>query len=154
MWRFAINHAMERPLTGYEFMAFWRTRNVFSAEMGNFWANLAAHSLDGYLDIALTIGLPGLASTLLLIVVMPPVNFHNRADGEANRVLSPLFLRYWPFAIRQLLRQGQSNLVLPPERILRSSFSGAISRQAIAASRRDHLVEVSSNIRECGLVRA
>jgi O-antigen ligase len=65
----------------------------------HFWANLAAHSLDGYLDIALTTGLPGLASTLLLIVVMPLVNFHNRADGEANRVLSLLFLRFWPFGI-------------------------------------------------------
>jgi hypothetical protein len=72
-------------------MAFWRTRDVLSAEMGNFWANLAAHSLDGYLDIALT--------TLLLIVVMPLVNFHNRADGEANLVLSLLFLRFWPFGI-------------------------------------------------------
>jgi O-antigen ligase len=65
----------------------------------NFWANLAAHSLDGYLDIALTTGLRGLASTLLLIVVMPLVNFHNRADGEANLVLSLLFLRFWPFGI-------------------------------------------------------
>jgi O-antigen ligase len=63
------------------------------------WQLRAAHSLDGYLDIALTTGLRGLASTLLLIVVMPLVNFHNRADGEANLVLSLLFLRFWPFGI-------------------------------------------------------
>ena len=69
VWRFAIDHAMERPLTGFGFMAFWRTRDVFSAEMANFWANLAAHSHE-YLDIALTTGLPGLAFTLLLVVVM------------------------------------------------------------------------------------
>jgi O-antigen ligase len=99
VWRFAIDHALERPLTGHGFMAFWRTRDVFSAELANFWANLAAHSHNGYLDIALTTGLPGLASTLLLIVVMPLINFHERADGETNRVLSLLFLRFWLFGI-------------------------------------------------------
>jgi O-antigen ligase len=99
VWRFAMDHAVERPLTGWGFMAFWRTRDVFSAEMANFWANLAAHSHDGYLDIALTTGLPGLASTLLFVVVMPLINFHNRFDGEANRVLSLLFLRFWLFGI-------------------------------------------------------
>jgi O-antigen ligase len=99
VWRFAIDHAMERPLTGYGFMAFWRTPDVFLAEMANFWANLAAHSHDGYLDIALTTGLPGLAFTLLLVVVMPLINFHNRVDGEANRVLSLLCLRFWLFGI-------------------------------------------------------
>ena len=30
VWRFAIDHAMERPLTDFGFMAFWRTRDVFS----------------------------------------------------------------------------------------------------------------------------
>jgi len=99
VWRFAIDHAMERPITGHGFMAFWRTRDVFSAEMANFWANLAAHSHDGYMDIALTTGLPGLAFTLILIVVMPLINFHNRANGETNRVLSLLFLRFWLFGI-------------------------------------------------------
>ena len=129
VWRFAIDHAMERPLTGFGFMAFWRTRDVFSAEMANFWANLAAHSHE-YLDIALTTGLPGLAFTLLLVVVMPLINFHNRVDG--NRVLSLLCLQLLRVGA---VRQGQSNLVLPLERILRSSFSGAILRQAIAVSR-------------------
>ena len=99
VWRFAIDHAMERPITGHGFMAFWRTRDVFSAEMANFWANLAAHSHDGYMDIALTTGLPGLAFTLILIVVMPLINFHNRANGETNCVLSLLFLRFWLFGI-------------------------------------------------------
>jgi O-antigen ligase len=75
------------PVTGS-----WRSGGHVTS-FPHFWANLAAHSLDGYLDIALTTGLPGLASTLLLIVVMPLINFHNRADGEANRVLSLLFLR-------------------------------------------------------------
>jgi O-antigen ligase len=89
---------MERPLTGYGFMAFWRTRDVFSAEMAKFWANLAAHSLDGYPDIALTTGLRVLRRRCCSFV-MPLVNFHSRADGEANLMLSLLFLRFWPFGI-------------------------------------------------------
>jgi len=122
-------------------MAFWRTRDVFSAEMANFWANLAAHSHDGYLDIALTTGLPGLAFTLLLVVVMPLHQFplQGRRRGQSRTIAAvPVLLAVRH--LRQLLRvgavrQGQSNLVLPPERILRASFSGAILRQAIAASR-------------------
>ena len=99
VWRFALDHTMERPITGHGFMAFWRTRDVFSAETAQFWANLAAHSHNGYLDIALTTGLPGLAFTLMLIVVIPLINFHNRADGETNRVLSLLLVRFWLFGI-------------------------------------------------------
>lgn len=99
VWRFAIDHALQRPITGYGFMAFWRTRAVLSVDITKLWANVAAHSHNGYLDIALTTGLQGLASTFLFIVIMPLVNFHNRMDGEANRVLSLLFLRFWLFGI-------------------------------------------------------
>jgi hypothetical protein len=37
--------------------------------------------------------------TLLFVVVMPLINFHTRVGGEANRVLSLLFLRFWLFGI-------------------------------------------------------
>jgi hypothetical protein len=119
-------------LTDFGFMAFWRARDVFSAEMANFWANLAAHSHDGYLDIALTTGLPGLAFTLLLVVdAAHQFPQQGRPRDESRAVAAaPAIL-----AVRHLhqllricaVRQGQSNLVLPPERNLRSSFSGAIS---------------------------
>jgi O-antigen ligase len=99
VWRFAIDHALERPITGYGFMAFWRTSAVMSVEVPRLWANVVAHSHNGYLDVALTTGLPGLASTFLFIVVMPLINFHKRVEGEANRVLSLLFLRFWLFGI-------------------------------------------------------
>jgi hypothetical protein len=75
--------------------------------------------------------------TLLFVVVMPLINFHTRVGGEANRVLSLLFLRFWLFGIyvncfeSTLFHRGNPIWVC-----LLAQFSGAISGQAIATSKR------------------
>ena len=57
------------------------------------WANAATDAHNAYLNLALTIGLPGLLLTILWVVVLPIADFYRLpADPEAAP-LQLLFLR-------------------------------------------------------------
>lgn len=99
IWKFAIDQALERPITGHGFMAFWRTRDLPSTDAVDSWTTLAAHSHNGYLDFALTTGLPGVALAILFVVISPILNYHKCLRVETNRTLSLLFLQIWLFGI-------------------------------------------------------
>jgi O-antigen ligase len=99
IWKFAIEHALDRPLTGHGFMAFWRTRDLPTTDAVASWTTLAAHSHNGYLDIALTTGLPGAALCILFVVILPISNYHKCLQFETNRALSLLLLQIWLFGI-------------------------------------------------------
>jgi len=99
IWKFAIEHTLERPLIGHGFMAFWRTRDLPMTDAVVSWTTLAAHSHNGYLEIALTTGLPGAALCVLFIVILPIVNYHKCLQFETNRTLSLLLLQIWLFGI-------------------------------------------------------
>ena len=60
VWQFVLDHVIERPITGFGFASFWGTPEVVYG-MGGYpiWANMAGHAHNGYLDLALTIGIPG-----------------------------------------------------------------------------------------------
>jgi len=99
IWKFAIDHALERPFVGQGYMAFWRTRDLSSIDFAGSWAGLAAHSHNGYIDMALTIGVPGAILAVVFVVIVPLCNFHNCLPFESNRKLSLLFLQLWLFGI-------------------------------------------------------
>jgi O-antigen ligase len=63
------------------------------------WAATAAHSHNGYLDTTLTMGLPGLALLIAVLVVAPLLNFQT-ADREGNDgPLAMVMFRIWLFGI-------------------------------------------------------
>jgi O-antigen ligase len=99
VWRFALENALERPVTGHGYMAFWRTDELMSADRSDTWANIASSSHNGYLDLALTTGLPGLALAMLFLLIKPMLNFHHCRIEGGNRDLSGLWLQIWIFAI-------------------------------------------------------
>ena len=60
IWQFALDRVAERPITGYGFAAFWGTKQVVYGMSGaSIWANTAAHAHNAYLNLALTVGIPG-----------------------------------------------------------------------------------------------
>ena len=63
------------------------------------WAATAAHSHNGYLDTTLTMGLPGLALLLAVLVFGPLKNFQIAEDGGNSGPLTMLFLRIWLFGV-------------------------------------------------------
>ena len=99
IWTFAVQALLLRPWTGYGFAAFWGSGSIRDLPQGMEWAEYASHSHNGYLDTALSIGLPGLALLMAVLVIAPLRNFHLAERGGNNGPLAMLLLRIWLFGI-------------------------------------------------------
>jgi len=106
VWQYAISNILERPVLGHGFMAFWRTEEVLSdTQSTDLWANTAAHSHNGYLDIALTTGFPGLFLCVAFVVIGPIISYHRFRRNRSSRfapemtALSTFLLQIWLFGI-------------------------------------------------------
>jgi O-antigen ligase len=99
VWEFAVNRMLERPITGYGFSAFWGTPEVVYGMGGNtIWANTAGHAHNGYLDLALTVGIPGSVLVTLWLLVLPLFDFYRAPHDPSGAPLEMLFLRICLFA--------------------------------------------------------
>jgi O-antigen ligase len=106
VWQFSIGNILSRPVLGHGFMAFWRTERVLGENSyTDLWANTAAHSHNGYLDMALTTGIPGLILCFAFVVVGPIRNYYRYQRKKSDRAgpntaaLSTLLLQIWLFGI-------------------------------------------------------
>jgi O-antigen ligase len=99
IWTFAIQSLQDRLLTGYGFAAFWGSSSMQNLPEGMEWAQTASHSHNGYLDTALTMGLPGMALLIAVLVIAPLRNFHVADRGGNNGPLAVLLLQIWLFGI-------------------------------------------------------
>jgi O-antigen ligase len=72
---------------------------VFGSVENVTWATAAADAHNAYLNMAITTGIPGLALVILLVVVLPLIDYQKGADDDASRALSTLFMRIWLFGV-------------------------------------------------------
>ena len=72
---------------------------TLQAAAGAEWAVTAAHSHNSYLDLAVTIGLPGLILAVLIFVLAPLENFQAVEAGSKSRPLAKFFLTIWLFGL-------------------------------------------------------
>ena len=119
VWQFVLEHIRERPVVGYGFASFWGTPEVVYGMGGDeVWANTAGHAHNGYLDLALTLGIPGALLTTLWLVVLPLVDFYRSPDDLSADPLRMLFLRVCLFTAygscfeSMLLRQGAAAIIV------------------------------------------
>jgi O-antigen ligase len=99
IWTFGLQASKLRLATGYGFAAFWGSSAVQHLPEGMEWAATAAHSHNGYLDTALTMGLPGLALVIAVLVIAPLRNFHAAEVGGNRGPLALALLRIWLFGL-------------------------------------------------------
>jgi O-antigen ligase len=92
IWQFAMEHVAQRPFTGYGFSAFWGTEPVVYG-LSSTWATAAADAHNAYLNLAVTIGIPGLALVILWIVVLPLVDYYRHEPQTHTQPLQTFFLR-------------------------------------------------------------
>jgi O-antigen ligase len=100
IWEIALQALWQRPFTGYGFSSFWGTEQVIYG-MGDTasWADAATDAHNAYLNLALTIGLPGVALAVVWAVVLPILDFHRRLrDGGRGSPMHTLFLRVCLFS--------------------------------------------------------
>jgi O-antigen ligase len=98
IWKFAVDHVAQRPITGYGFATFWGTEQVVYGMSGATWANTAAHAHNGFVDLALTVGIPGSALVTLWLLVLPLFDYYRAPAEPDGAALKMLFLRICLFA--------------------------------------------------------
>jgi exopolysaccharide production protein ExoQ len=72
VWGFAISKLMERPLFGYGREAFWAPKSQFAIEAGRTVTTggwIVPHAHNGFIDIALDVGLIGLLLFLITFLI-------------------------------------------------------------------------------------
>lgn len=100
IWRFALTAIAERPLTGYGLQSFWQTEGlVYSGNTIETWAAAAYNGHNGYIDTLITMGIPGLALTVLWAVIMPirDIGLAQKAGNDPR--MTRLFIRIWLYVV-------------------------------------------------------
>jgi O-antigen ligase len=99
IWTFAMANAAQRLLFGYGFSAFWGTPDVvYGLAANQDWANNAAYAHNAFLDLVLTMGIPGLILVTLWLVVLPLIDFYRAPPDRTTAPLRLFFLRIIIFA--------------------------------------------------------
>ena len=111
IWQFALDNIAKRPITGYGYGAFWESVFYGGGGDGSSWVNAIKSAHNGYLSVALDIGLPGLALTAWWYVLAPLRDLQRHAGGREIDPLALLFLRIWLFVL--LLTVFETNLYVP-----------------------------------------
>lgn len=100
VWRFAVERAAQKLWTGYGLSAFWNTAELrFGSEDATSWAGNAAHAHNGYLDVVLSMGIPGLCAMVLATILQPVSDFRRARLLDRDRVTILLLLRIWMFCL-------------------------------------------------------
>ncbi len=100
IWRFGFEKLAERPWTGFGFESFWKSEAIIRMESKlelSWQVQSIVHGHNGYLDVALGLGLPGLALTIWVFIIKPVLDYSAcRADRE-SRLLATCLLMIWFF---------------------------------------------------------
>jgi O-antigen ligase len=102
LWQFVFDHAAQRPFTGYGFEAFWGSELVRNAEKGETDTGLAqgmVHGHNSYIDMLVSIGLPGLLLVSIVLLILPLVDYERARRFRENHMLARLYLRLWLFGV-------------------------------------------------------
>jgi O-antigen ligase len=99
IWAFSIQALQAKLWTGYGFAAFWGTGAIQDLPQGMEWTEYASHSHNGYLDTALSMGLPGTLLLIAVFVIAPLRDFQQADRGGNGGPLTMALLRIWLFGI-------------------------------------------------------
>ena len=100
IWQFAIDNIRDRPWFGHGFGAFWQIPvTVFQPTTEGSMATTASHAHNAFLDLMLTIGIPGVLLAALWTVVLPFVDWQRSRAVGADADLAQLFVRIWMFSL-------------------------------------------------------
>jgi O-antigen ligase len=100
IWKFTLQEVARSPITGFGFSAFWGTPQVvYGLRDFSTWATAASDAHNTYLNLLVTVGIPGLVLVTAWIVFLPALHFFRQIVDPYNRVLAMLFLRVWIFGV-------------------------------------------------------
>jgi O-antigen ligase len=108
IWRMLISYAGNDPWLGAGFASFWQIGFASPAmQDGRSWTSNAIYGHQGYLDLVVTIGIPGLALALIFLIFRP-VSDLSAIRHRAQPMLE-MYTSFWLFG---MLHNGtESNLL-------------------------------------------
>lgn len=139
VWELALNAIGQRPIAGYGYGVFWDTNLTYSVAAAGDTAALMSHSHNGYLETAISGGLPGLALILAWAVILPLRHIAIvKAQGlrPGGAALLEFFVASWLFVL--LLSAFEAVLFNRGDAIW---FTGTLSISALALWARAPLAE-------------
>ncbi len=95
LWQLSLDALRSRLWTGYGYFGFWGTPAVLAYEspMDFHWdPRGAGHSHNGFLGMALDLGIPGLLVTFWVLVLAPCLDYLRVRDDRESRALADFFL--------------------------------------------------------------
>lgn len=102
LWEFTGEMIAQRPWTGYGFENFWLTDTVRETDhpFDREWdIGGAVHSHNGYLDVAIAMGLPALAAAMVAFVVVPLRDYLRVPLYRENVLLADFFMMVVAFTL-------------------------------------------------------
>ncbi|MBN9071129.1 MAG: O-antigen ligase family protein [Rhizobiales bacterium] len=100
LWEFAGEMIMKRPWTGYGFESFWRGVAVMATDhpFDRAWdVRTMVHGHDGYIDIAVAMGLPALCFAVVALLVEPLRDYVRIPPLKENILLGDFFMMTFAF---------------------------------------------------------
>jgi O-antigen ligase len=101
LWKFAFENIAQRPWTGFGFESFWFSPMVYYGEPPTelSWdVRGAVHGHNGYVDIALTMGIPALIIAVAAMIIAPLLDYARVRKTRENVLMADLFLMIFTFS--------------------------------------------------------
>ncbi len=100
IWTVAIDYIRQSPLLGYGYQAFWRSDALMSSfTENNTWATTAPDSHNGYFDLLLAGGVPGLMLVMVWIYLLPLQYLGKMNEATRNSPLTRLYVGVWLYVL-------------------------------------------------------
>jgi O-antigen ligase len=102
IWQFALEKLGETPWRGYGLESFWEAPVVRQAENPYYldWdVRGIVHAHNGYLDIAIAMGVPALICAIIVLVLLPLVDYARTLRKRENIYLSDFFMMCLTFSL-------------------------------------------------------
>lgn len=102
IWQFGLEKLSETPWRGYGLESFWEAAVVRQAENPYYldWdVRGIVHAHNGYLDIAIAMGVPALACAMIVLVLLPLVDYVRTLRKRENIFLSDFLMMCLTFSL-------------------------------------------------------
>lgn len=109
LWQFAVEMIGKQPLAGYGFESFWRTPLVTGSDQpfDRDWdIRTIVHGHNGYIDIALLMGVPALVCAVVVFILSPLRDYMRVPLLRENVLAADFFMMIWFFLAMNALLES------------------------------------------------